>query len=1751
MLFHRGVTHSGKDDYTFTGFNFHNGTFSFRTCEDPATENLANIWLGDVFSNDTRRVLSCGGLPGTHCMYFLREHVDHSGECMCREKRRDGMVWPATACGKTLTTSCFGDGDGGIISRVCSAEGEWSEYISSNCTCASETLFDTEWPATAAGETAHVACANDATQTRNRLCLLTGEWDKVMTGGCACSAETYRGVQWGETYGGSMGEHVCNIGSEGTPYQRPCNIDGTWGEMTGGCTCPNVTASGIVWQATTPLHTQEEQCAEGSVSESMSRTCGMYGTWEPIVGNCDCPEEEVQDMRWPQTPSGTLAKISCAAGAVGTPSTRLCNVRGTWGEVTEGTCSCPTSDWANYAGTHYEFPETLAGDMVVLPCANDEGNITRTCEQYGRWSEPEGCYEPVFCPAEDVGLLHFDRTEGGSTVMTMCHGSSMSYGRLCKENGEWESIVGYCLCPAEEDQGSIQWPSARSDSQMTLPCGEGFSGEKTRKCGFFGDWEEVSGECVRNRCPAEESVGFVWPETDSLATAGLECTSGLGAGFTRVCNADGVWSAATGACSCPAQTIDDLEYEETPAGTMVQKECPADFIGSLDRVCSAHGTWEDVVDNCVRITCPEETFMGALWPATLGGQVATYQCPNSDGEGLSRSCGRDGVWSNHVTGTGCYCQAMAVEDRGSYVFPRTAPNTFVEKACGTLYYGTLSAQCSLGGTWTDLVNECQRYQCPENSVDSIRFPKTDSNTTRVLQCEEGAVGTGYVRFCSEEGVWGDMSGDCRCPAETVQHTDGMTYIFEETAAGASVVETCGPSLRGSISRSCSLYGKWSAVRGACTRLQCPANTLDGYNWPATNSLETARIACSNPYQKGEVTRLCKEDGTWADPDNTCRDVKCDGMTVNRLGNGCMNMRFSPDEETPYIHMSVVPSSNPNMTVLFRGRTARVCGMEVNVAYSLFVHYCADEATTECPTSCTETDVYYQQSCETMRAVDIVDYQPETEQLVVSAKFPTCPMDPDSLEISYRCVEGCEDDTEWHVLTKKCSELVGGCVAGNRRDIALEGSFPANAVFAIRQRMQLKEEFAEMQPYSPERQFSPRDLLRTSTITPGVTYINSQSLYLELGPVDSGLVLYKKHVIYIYKKQSNSRRLVDSLFSKVVLCPLGDGICEDTVTTVVVEPGYSYTFSIYSYPVIERAKVIVSTLTVYVDPEPVFSVRAEPGDSFMQLIFSGSKYPLSGMCVLYARSAGSDARSTVEVSMLPAVDNTVLAKGLITDSLYTVVCTLHDVMGLERTETLETRTMPAILPELTLRYLNDTTYDVHMSAMLNKPGTLYCKVTDAMDAVPTAEELLNTDSTLDITEADKAYEFDLVLPQAFDADYRVTCLAEDEYKRRDLQYVLVKPARWPYQPTLIASVPEMNQENVPPYVEMQLIFRYPVRVNDCQFCFFILYNSKDRSAVSIYKEGFTYSGNVITFYTRRLDSLTTYQLKPSTRELIVDVATGVAFDPISDVLISFTTKQYTPSTAKVVEPVDQPLAVNGKIKIDFTNYLYMNKGTITLNTLTIDASNTCLQLEHSTLFTTTLVIHVADCVGNLFPDTQYTMTITQGLLQTRDGIESPELQHIFFTDTESFAPRVIDAEPAFQTVPVDASIALKFDQPVVFGAGYLFISEYVENDYTNAFNVPASAASFSDTFPYTVTWDSSFFSFKPQRRYVISWSEDMVRNAQGQPIAASTAEENVEFETDRNSCSPDFIAEKITGTFSCVTTKDKCVCRTKNVLAVDY
>lgn len=137
----------------------------------------------------------------------------------------------------------------------------------------------------------------------------------------------------------------------------------------------------------------------------------------------------------------------------------------------------------------------------------------------------------------------------------------------------------------------------------------------------------------------------------------------------------------------------------------------------------------------------------------------------------------------------------------------------------------------------------------------------------------------------------------------------------------------------------------------------------------------------------------------------------------------------------------------------------------------------------------------------------------------------------------------------------------------------------------------------------------------------------------------------------------------------------------------------------------------------------------------------------------------------------------------------------------------------------------------------------------------------------------------------------------------------------------------------------------------------------------------------------------------------------------------------------------------------------------------------------------------------------------------------------------------------EEVPVDVPIKLFFNQPVLPGDGFLFVSEYDNDQYMNSYNLPANKATFGSTFPYEVAWSSSLFSLRPSRRYVVSWSKGLVTNAYGVEIDPSSASEAVEFWTDVSPCSPDFIAEKISGTFHCLYENGKCVCREWNVEAM--
>ena len=113
---------------------------------------------------------------------------------------------------------------------------------------------------------------------------------------------------------------------------------------------------------------------------------------------------------------------------------------------------------------------------------------------------------------------------------------------------------------------------------------------------------------------------------------------------------------------------------------------------------------------------------------------------------------------------------------------------------------------------TDLVNECERITCPGET----------------------------------------MEGECSCPAEVVHHSDGNVYAFEEVVAGEVVSQMCGANMTGYVSRSCSLYGGWSAIRSMCKHVQ--AHSVSG------GAAERVRVAGDEQWDGGASAMQRVNDG---------------------------------------------------------------------------------------------------------------------------------------------------------------------------------------------------------------------------------------------------------------------------------------------------------------------------------------------------------------------------------------------------------------------------------------------------------------------------------------------------------------------------------------------------------------------------------------------------------------------------------------------------------------------------------------------------------------------------------------------------------------------------------------------------------------------------------------------------------------------------------------------------------------------------
>ena len=159
----------------------------------------------------------------------------------------------------------------------------------------------------------------------------------------------------------------------------------------------------------------------------------------------------------------------------------------------------------------------------------------------------------------------------------------------------------------------------------------------------------------------------------------------------------------------------------------------------------------------------------------------------------------------------------------------------------------------------------------------VHIRRPESGSTRVsAECPPQQVSTNALGLCM-----------------SCQGKDAVVSFRK--ASGGDVVATCPAGFTGTLSRTCSGSGNWSAPHGQCSRLLCPKESvsLPGYvlqsstaapvdklshsvMFSSTAEGESAEVSCPGPAFTGKLVRRCMPNSTaWTAPVGNCTRHQCE------------------------------------------------------------------------------------------------------------------------------------------------------------------------------------------------------------------------------------------------------------------------------------------------------------------------------------------------------------------------------------------------------------------------------------------------------------------------------------------------------------------------------------------------------------------------------------------------------------------------------------------------------------------------------------------------------------------------------------------------------------------------------------------------------------------------------------------------------------------------------------------------------------
>ena len=512
------------------------------------------------------------------------------------------------------------------------------------------------------------------------------------------------------------------------------------------------------------------------------------------------------DGDWPAVGVGMESHLSCTIGYHAFYCSKSANFNATF-TTRRDACYCPEETINGFT-----YNQTAYGDYVIDPMGK------RMCGWRGVWDP----LPSMNCKAEGPWPATYD---GQYAVLTCDNQGSLR--RLCRA-GQWQEIEDMnCNCGRREEDG-IVWNPANREETMQHAC---MSGTVTRRCSFYGQWEEPIGhDC---QCTEDGMWGVQNHNSSQTRPCGEAGTPGNV--VTRVCGFNGFWGEEDlSQCACDPKTENEITWEATLVNTAAWIRCE---IGSKARICVPYGFWDTQIGD---YGCMCAADMG--WPDTPSGTDVALPCPDNAAKFQRRRCMQNGVWGD-VDSIGCYGSCPAYGR-----FPVTLSGTTASIACeeggGLVLMDCLrkvDANGEFYGEW-DFESWRVEGECRCKSVDE--FPSAFIDTDSVIQCDSGSRTQRCGRFTAR---WEKpVNHDCMCtvtdaPAEMPVI---WTPLFETATVDCDV---------GSRTAYCGGYGHYE--NQDASQCFCGANS----DFAQTMAGAMGSASCS---EVGSLARECSDSGFW-------------------------------------------------------------------------------------------------------------------------------------------------------------------------------------------------------------------------------------------------------------------------------------------------------------------------------------------------------------------------------------------------------------------------------------------------------------------------------------------------------------------------------------------------------------------------------------------------------------------------------------------------------------------------------------------------------------------------------------------------------------------------------------------------------------------------------------------------------------------------------------------------------------------------